>query len=292
MSNSLIGLRATGGTEYAVAQLTKRIPLPEFSISISDVNKKADVLWMHQAHDQPCVQNLKYTQDNFKKIVFVSDWQSSMFQKYLEIRPNKCIVIGNGVNPLPIYTKPTDCINLFYSSTPFRGLDVLIESFRQLELPNVYLHIFTGMGIYGRSDEPYLKLYESSKRIPNIRFYGAVAPTFLHEWIARYGHIFTYPNTWEETYCIAAHEAMSGRAIILTPDLGTLNSTCPNSHSYEYTKDKIKHSQIFIQRLKHLIEFYPEYTMVLEEQKKYADGLNWDYRATQWLDLFSKIKYE
>ena len=102
MNISLTGLRATGGTETSVAELMKRIPNPEYSISVSDVNKKTDILWMHQAHDQPCVQNLKYTQDNFKKIVFVSDWQSSMFQNYLGIRSDKCIVIGNGINPLPI----------------------------------------------------------------------------------------------------------------------------------------------------------------------------------------------
>lgn len=278
--------RPLGGTEQAVAALFSRIGYGH-SISVSDALKPADILWQHQSYDQPSVQAIRYTQKNYKKIVFVSEWQSQMFQKYLNVDPSLCVVIGNGVNPLPIHKKPTDCINLFYSSTPFRGLDVLINAFSKLDIPNVYLHVFSSMGIYGRDDLPYDELYQKIKKIKNTRYYGAVPPVFLHDWIAKNGHIMAYPNTWEETYCIAAHEAMSGRALVVCPSRGALPETVP--HGIFYTHDENDHIDNFSEKLKSTIINYIKYESIINIQKNYADQHNWDFRAKQWLALLNSI---
>lgn len=287
-------LRAMGGTEQAVYELYKRLPNPRpYSISVSDVNKKADILWMHQSYDQPCVQNLKYTQHQFHKIIYISAWQAEMFEKYLTIDPNKRRVIGNGINPFTEYKKPKDCINLFYSSTPFRGLDVLIEAFKDLNIDNVYLHVFSSMKIYDRDDSDYQYLYAQIRRTPNTRYYGAVAPPFLHNWIARYGHIMAYPCTWEETYCLAAHEAMSGNALIVTPDIGALRETCPTALFYDGTGDK----HILINKCRNhlrdaILNYEPYSQRILIDQKNYADKLNWGFRSREWLKLFKLMDME
>jgi glycosyltransferase involved in cell wall biosynthesis len=282
-------LRASGGTEISTFELTKRIPEYKNLVSVSDCNLKKPILHQHQAHDQPSVQILKYTQYNYEKIVFVSKWQSKMFQEYLNIDPSKCIVIGNGINPLPSYNKPKDCINLYYNSTPFRGLDILIEAFSKLNLPNVYLHVFSGMGIYGRDETDFLNLYSKIKTTKNARFYGPVAPIYLHDWIARYGHIHTYPNSWAETYCMATHESQSGRSLVLCSDLGALSETVPFGIFYNYTADKEKHIDIFTNHLSDVIKYYNSYSTILDKQKDYADNLSWDYRAIQWREILDGI---
>jgi glycosyltransferase involved in cell wall biosynthesis len=282
-------LRATGGTEQSTYELSSRLPNYSKLVSVSNVTINKPILHMHQSYDQPSAQALRYTQNNYKKIVFVSEWQSRMFQKYLNINPNKCIVIGNGVNPLPIYDKPTNCINLCYSSTPFRGLDILIDAFNDIKIDNVYLHVFSGMGIYGRDDKDYLDLYAKMRTIPNIRYYGAVPNIYLCNWMARNGHIWSYSNTWEETYCMALHEAMSANMIAVCPNIGALNETCPDAIIYDYNSNKIEHTKIFKDTLIEVIKNYDNYTRILNKQKKYADSLNWDNISNKWNKLLNDI---
>jgi len=277
-------LRAIGGTESAFDEIFKqRLPNFKYSISVSEVNKKRDILWMHQSYDQPSVQNLKYTQTNFKKIVCVSNWQLEMFVKYLGIERSKCVVISNGINPLPIYDKPADCINLVYSSTPFRGLDVLIEAFVELKMENVFLHVFSSMKIYDRSDDDYQDLYAKIKRVKNTRYWGAVPSAFLQTWIARYGHILTYPCTFEETFCCAVREAMSARCLVIAPNLGALFETNPFCINYDN----------FLDKLKQVIVNYPEYANTyLDAQKEFADERSWDVKAREWMKLSDQLDLE
>jgi glycosyltransferase involved in cell wall biosynthesis len=279
-------LRAMGGTEQAAQAIFSRLPNLKDKVSVSDPMNYKPILWMHQSFDQPSIQILSRTQSKFEKIVFVSQWQMDKFIKYLNIDPSKCVVIGNGIDPLLEYNKPKDRINLFYSSTPFRGLDVLIKVFKKLEMPNVYLHVFSGMGIYGRSDDGFTELYNIIKRVPNTRLYGPVVPSFLHNWISRYGHIMAYPNTWDETYCISAHEAMSAKALIVTTNLGALPETCP----YAIFSDNIDYYETLLRSTIYNYKTNPsDFESVLIEQKNFADNNNWDYRATQWRELVQKL---
>ena len=276
-------LRAMGGTEQANFEVFNRLPNFKYSVSVSNSSKVADILWMHQAHTQHCVQNLRQTQVNYKRIVFVSNWQLEMFVKYLGIERSKCIVIGNGVNSLKAYTKPIDCINLFYSSTPFRGLDVLIDEFSKLKIENVFLHVFSSMKIYDRDDSDYEELYSRIRRVKNTRYWGAQSPGFLQDWIARYGHIMTYPCTFEETFCCAVREAMSGRALVIAPDLGALNETNPFRIGYDD----------FLKKLIYVIKNYQDYANTyLDAQKEYADERSWNIKAQEWIKLSDQLDLE
>lgn len=287
-------LRPMGGTEQALYEVMNRL---KHRPSITTITgEKADILWQHQAHDQPCVQSITQCQNQYKAIVMVSKWQRDMYVKYLNVDPKLCHIIGNGINPSPIYEKPKDHINLYYSSTPFRGLNILAEAFANIQpvMPDVYLHVFSSMALYERSEQDvdYSHIYQKLKSTPNVRFYGVVSPLYLHNWAAQKGHILAYPNTWPETYCITTHEAMTAGCKIITTDLGALPETCP--FATFYTPDlqsESKHVSKFTSVLNEVLNNYRVKTdeYKLTTQKEYADTLSWDYRVSQWQELFKKL---
>ncbi|MBN2266734.1 MAG: hypothetical protein JW725_00135, partial [Candidatus Babeliaceae bacterium] len=104
------------------------------NIDIFDVpiHARLKLLWMHDAHDQPHVQALlgnKYL-NKIDRIITVSKWQTEQFKKQFGIPEEKFFVTRNGVNKryFKKYGKKRPK-RLVYTSTPFRGLELLLECF-------------------------------------------------------------------------------------------------------------------------------------------------------------------
>lgn len=230
--------------------------------------RQLNVVWCQQSYDMIESLNLVNQQDLFEKLVLVSDWQKHAYTEKLNCNAENVSVIENGIVPIDDHTKPPGTTNLVYMSTPYRGLDVLLEAFEQIQHLNVHLHVFSSMAIYGQEhcDAEYEHLYKHCRNHSKITYHGSVCHTDMLEAL-REMHILAYPSTFEETSCICAIEAMSAQCAVVCPKLGALGETCGAfGHLYPYQPNKLAHAQLFAKHLAGAVECYRQCNHALQKQ--------------------------
>jgi hypothetical protein len=177
-----------GGTELMFDELMRRLPMnyqEEFSIfnylPYADFNKPT-IYWNQLSYDQDAVQFLKEPDwiNKIDQFVFVSHWQAEKFRQLYNIPGYKTHVFKNaslGVKPREHGERKK--IKLCYTSTPWRGLEVLLKAWEILKPENAELHVFSSCKIYGKefgeSDSQYEHLYNKCKTLPGVVYRGSIA---------------------------------------------------------------------------------------------------------------------
>jgi len=279
-----ISEKANGGTEIAKRKLASIIApelLENFQIICSRHREfdmeKIRVFWAHDLAEDP--ESNKFKEDSFKnkfhKYVFISNWQMQRYQLIHGLpHDDKSIVLESGIEPAPTscLDKPKDKIRLVYTSTPQRGLDILIPVFEKLcEIhEDIHLDIFSSFKIYGwdEADAQFEPLYDKIRNHPQMTYHGFVPNDQLKNHLNS-AHIFAYPCTWLETSCRAMLEAMSAGLVCVHPNIGALPETSGGLNiMYNYDEDKNKHAGVFINHLNAAINF------VRENQEKHMISFN------------------
>ena len=302
-----ISKNANGGTEIAKRKLAKLIPaelLDDFQIICSRVRDldetKIRVYWLHDLPEDPECIKLKDEayRDQFHHFVYISDWQYSRFQLVCDMPYSKNnTVIDSGIDPIEWVEKPKDKIRLVYSSTPQRGLDILIPVFDKLceKYDNIELDVFSSFKIYGwpEADKQFEPLYDLCRKHPKINYHGYVPNVDLHEYLKKC-HIHAYPSTWFETSCRAMLEAMSAGLVCVHPNFGALYETSGGLNvMYQGDADKRVHAGAFFSALDFAIENVLEddiqaYTKFV---KSYTDHrYSWGKIANKWTNLLTQLK--
>lgn len=236
-----VSKNAHGGTEIAKRKLAAIIEpelLNDFQIISSRVRdideSKIRIFWAHDLPEDP--ESNKFREDSFKnqfhKYVFISNWQYQRYQLIHGIPyDDKSIVIESGIEPAPygvLDMKDKEKIRLVYTSTPQRGLEILVPVFEMLAMnnPDIHLDVFSSFKIYGwdSADEQFEPLYERIRKHPQMTYHGFVPNEQLKEHLNK-SHIFAYPSIWLETSCRAMLEAMSAGLICVHPNFGALAET-------------------------------------------------------------------
>lgn len=168
--------------------------------------------------------------------VFVSRWQQMAYQRCYGLHTGQ--VLANGCPPFyaPLPETPERWLGarpgpltLVYSSTPNRGLRVLIALFPALRalFPGLRLQVFSSLRVYqapAHEEANFADLYAECRRCEGVEYHGSVPQIQLAAALRR-AHVLAYPNVYEETSCIAAIEAMAAGCQIVTSDLGALPET-------------------------------------------------------------------
>jgi glycosyltransferase involved in cell wall biosynthesis len=303
-------LKAQGGTEIMMENLYSSLPselLSNFQIIPGRIkNEELDenkirISYHHDLPGDPAADYLK--NEGWKKfhiLVFVSNWQMQNFINYYKIPWSRCIVIENSIIPINDvnFNKPTDKIKLIYTSTPHRGLNVLLSVFPNLleKYPNLELDVFSSFKLYGwdQRDKEFETLFDFCRNHPNINYHGSQPNDVVREAL-RNSHIFAYPSIWQETSCLCLIEAMSAGLICVHSNLGALYETSGNwTYQYHYQEDLTKHCATFQSILEIAIQNFikndSSIQIKLQNQKAYVDQIhNWNYRKIQWEELLKQI---
>jgi glycosyltransferase involved in cell wall biosynthesis len=236
---------------------------------------KINVAWTQQSYDMIESLNIVNQQEYLDQIVCVSDWQKRMYIEKLNASAKNLSVIPNGIIPASCHKKPKQTCNLIFMSTPYRGLDVLLQAFQSID--NAHLHVFSSMKIYGQKDDQYQYLYDFCRRHPKITYYGYVPHSELLAALSEM-HILAYPSTFEETSCISLLEALSAQLSVVCPRYGALEETASGfANMYDYIHNKIDHANAFVKHLQREINRYDQDNH--SEQKKVIDRRH-DWRST------------
>jgi glycosyltransferase involved in cell wall biosynthesis len=185
------------------------------------------VMWNHHADDQPAIEALEFTRERkaWAAFAFVSEWQRNQYCQVYWVPHEKSRVMRNAVSrafatasaKVPWFRTGEPPV-LVYTSAPFRGLDVLLDAFPSIRAgyPGTRLRVFSGMATLQMAIEkdPYAELYRRCKEMDGVE-YMVRSPNLLAAELAQAAAL-AYPSTYPETSCIAALEAMSVGAAVLT----------------------------------------------------------------------------
>jgi len=194
-------------------------------------NRK-NVLLQQLSYDQPLVQNIGDSNylDQIDCVVFVSHWSFEKFRRLHQVPAYKSVVIPNATHRTAYQPRNNPVKNLVYTSTPWRGLQTLLQAIAMLERDDFHLDVFSSTKIYGQSffeseDHLYQPLWEQCERDPRVTLHGHQSNEVVRVALQT-ADIFAYPNTWEETFCISALEAAIAGCRLVTTSHGALPEIC------------------------------------------------------------------
>jgi UDP-glucose:(glucosyl)LPS alpha-1,2-glucosyltransferase len=298
-----------GGTELHMEKLLANLDpelLQHFQLIPSRVRDLRDdkirVLNLHDLPLDPEAEHLKdpWSRSRFHKIVYCGNWQMNQYEMRLGIpHDQKLAVLESAIEPIPYVEKNKDEVRLIYTSTPQRGLSILVPVFEALaqKHDNIVLDVFSSYKIYGweSADAQFEELYERCRQHPRINYHGFASNDTVREALQR-AHIFSYPSIWLECNCKALIEAMSAGLLCVHPNYGGLIDTSGGMTAmYNWDKDINKHANIFYAHLDNAINIVNQDNVqnYLQFQKQYADArFNWTKVLSQWDSLLRSLYQE
>ena len=194
------------------------------------------IFWTGDAFDQPFVQALSQSEARAEIDLFMlqSDWQVATYQTHHAVPPAQVVKTSLGVAVSAEAARATSSgvrpRRLAYVSTPFRGLDVLLDLFPRIRdgCPDAELHVFSSMRVYGLSaaddEAQFDALYRKARAQEGVTLVGSLPQPELAARLEQC-RVLAYPNHFEETFCIAAAEAQAAGCVVVTSARGALPET-------------------------------------------------------------------
>lgn len=195
------------------------------------IDAKLKVLWSEDNMQEQSLQELtknKYAITNIDKIFVISqfaynDIKNSFPDSDIDIVRNGYNIDWLSYEGLVTKDKPI----AVYTSTPFRGLDLLADFWQDIYngcvKHNVHpsLRIYSGMSLYGQSDKAFESLYMALSKMKGVDVYPPVPQKQLYIELQE-ASVMLYPNTHTETGCMAVTEALANGLWVVTTDKGAL----------------------------------------------------------------------
>jgi glycosyltransferase involved in cell wall biosynthesis len=275
------------------------------------------VLWTQHDTDQPSIQNLRdpAEREAFDGFALVSVWQSLKYQSTFGIPPQRIAILRNAVAPafLGLFPPAASILShkiippvLAYTSTPYRGLDLLLDAFSRIRsaIPGTTLRVYSSMQVYRAAPQQeqseFGALYQRCRQTPGVTYHGSILQSELAPAL-REVSMLAYPNTYPETSCIAVLEAMAAGCRVVTsrhaalPEttggFGTLIDMPATSGGHLKVEDYLK---LFVDAVAAALQQMQSQPVFAEAQlRKQVDFVNqlasWPLRARQWADWLRRL---
>ena len=300
-----------GGSEILKEGLYKHTNIaeyPEINLLLSTPNinniryTKTNLLWQHLAYFDDSLAPLR--DPAFVKAVdtwvYVSNWQHEKFRYLFQVPVENSYVIKNAIDPIELIEKPRgEKIKLIYTSTPFRGLSVLLDTFEMLNRDDVELDVYSSKHVYGSGYAEHYKdvwddLFDRAREMPGVNYMGYAPNEEIHKAVQQ-AHIFSYPSIFEETACLAMIEAGAAGCQLVTTNLGALYETgAEYARMIPIQADEKTLAAKYAAALNDAIDNYwsiSNQEMLKEQSEYYNKFYSWDRRAKEWNELFDRITH-
>jgi glycosyltransferase involved in cell wall biosynthesis len=203
------------------------------------IARRTAYYWTGDSYDQ--LQHLGLgdlrVRERLNAALCVSSWQAEKLCAASGFPLSQCRVLRNGVDHR-LFEGSEDRFSdrLIYSSTPYRGLVHLTRLFPAIRerVPGATLHVFSSFKVYDGTgletsalDLQWKPLFDKLQSLPGVSVYGNVPQDRLAREFMR-SAVLAYPNTFEETSCITAMEAMAAGCPVVTTNSGALSETVGN----------------------------------------------------------------
>ncbi|KAA0576470.1 glycosyltransferase [Azospirillum sp. B21] len=266
------------------------------------------ILWTQHAADQPAVATLAEAdlRDCLDGIAFVSRWQMDGYLKAFHLDPARCRVMRNGIAPAfaglfgpdedILAAKPWPPV-LAYTSTPFRGLDVLLDSFPLIRaaIPGTRLRVCSSLETYQVPAErdPFTALYQRCRETEGVEYLGGIGQVALAG-VMREATCLAYLNRFAETSCIAVLEALAAGCLVVSSQLGALpESGAGFARLIPVPEDPQEHARHYaeaaVAALSELRDDRDAGRRLRAQVDHANSGTTWGVRAQGWIDWFKEM---
>ncbi len=276
------------------------------------------IAWLQHADDQPAVRGLANAEfrEAFDRFAFVSQWQRGRFEEVFGILAERSGVMRNAIGPafrglvrrrgqaqfahgasqiepVPSCSLQPTAFRLAYTSTPFRGLDLLVHAFPAIrkEAPGTTLRVYSSMQVYQTPSEKdqaqYGALYQLCRDTPGIEYIGSLPQAELAKQLVE-ADVLAYPNHFAETSCIAVMEAMAAGCFVMTSTLGALPETTAGFGRLLPVGDSwLDYTDRFIEEMVKLLDEMrkqpAKFEAELARQVEFVNAeYDWTKRAVEW----------
>jgi len=257
-------------------------------------------LWTQHAADEPAVRLLDdpAVRGAWDGFVFVSEWQRDAYVARFGIAGHRCRVLRNAIGPgfAGLFGRQEDIAAakpwppvLAYASTPFRGLDVLLDALPAIRaaVPGTRLAVYSSLATYQVAAEvdPYADLYRRCAATDGVDYVGAVQQTELAGRL-RGATALAYLNRFAETSCITVMEALAAGCVVVTSRLGALPETGAGfAWLTDVPEDRAAHAALYADRMVAVLEAHRDRRG--QRLRAQVDAANadmvWPVRAAQWI---------
>lgn len=300
-------MKPLGGTEILYNNLLKYLEpscLNQINLIVSTCrpefvdSTKINVVWQHLAYDQGNIIGMADPQfiNSIQHFVYVSNWQLQEFQCRFAIDQSHNHVIRNAIDTIELISKPKDKIRLIYTSTPNRGLKILLDAWKIINRSDIELHVYSSDVIYGvnyaaQKQREHAELFHRCKTTPGIVYKGYATNKAVRQALQS-AHILAYPSIYEETSCLAAIEAGAAGCRIVTTNLGALPETCGSWArfvDYAYGDNLTVLTENYAAVLNEEIDLVIKNNYNLENQSIWFNNeYSWNNRIHEWKEFLSK----
>lgn len=300
---------AKGGTELLYDGLKKYTNFNEYEninllLSTPNPDKlrytKKNILWQHLNYSDESLGPVRdpVFMKSISATVYVSHWQLEKFRYLFQVPLDNAYVIRNAIEPIEYKEKSkNEKLKLIYTSTPFRGLSILLDVMEILNRDDIELDVYSSTDIYSSGytqayGNLYKDLFDRAKSMKNVNYYGYAENKDIHKALQK-AHIFAYPSIFEETACLAMIEAGAAGCSLITTDLGALPETgsmYAKMITIKSTEEDIK--IYYAEHLNNAIENYwnkSNQELLKEQSDFYNKYYAWETRAKEWNLFFEKI---
>jgi len=258
------------------------------------------IFWCGDASNQPVLTHFEHPalQENIDLIFCVSEWQRQSFIQQFQVPAEKVVATRNGFCTeliVPFTERPAS--TAAYTSTPFRGLDILLQVFPEIRrrVNTARLDVFSSMQVYGWSIEDDRKafgdVYGAAEQ-PGVQWRGSVRQRELLQTLSQTG-LLLYPNTFDETSCIAAIEAQASGCVVITSAKAGLNETVAHGETgicIEGDPRSESYQRQFIESTCELMRNEDRFQrMSVAARDRAFQRYSWNSIAREWTNIFEKM---
>jgi glycosyltransferase involved in cell wall biosynthesis len=309
------------GVRYTHWQKAQRIDCDVLIVSrqpaimehAANINARLKLLWVHDINCGPFTPQMERWLYQFDRVLCLSEWHKRFFlSSYPTLDPGKVVVTRNGIDPerflsLPepehSWTKSLTARSnrLIFSSSPNRGLDVLLYLFPEIRrrVPNVELHIYYGFDCWeafarAHNNQPELAAIEEYKRRINaavrdggVHYHGRVNQRTLADAFMR-SKVWAYPTSFTETSCVTAMEAQAAGCVPVCTSVAALPETVKHGVIVDQGD-----SERFIEEVCRLLKDEGYRRSFADDGRKHAlENLSWKGLAGEWEAMFGRVVEE
>jgi len=271
------------------------------------------VLWSGHDVDQRAVESLHDGTERYlwDKIILVSNWQVDRYCATFKVRREQVSVLQNAIalafEKLSLkkhyFFESGRPPVLFYSSTPYRGLNVLLSAFPLIRalVPGCEARIYSSMTVNQTPPEQdaHRALYDRCRAIEGVHYVGSLGQAALAQAMADLD-IFAYPSTFAETSCIALMEAMAAGTMVLSAAVGALPETAagfgnfcdrpPNSSESQFAE---LYARFAAHTIQDAYKNPKQYSARIDEQRAFAlQRYSWAERAVEWEKMLASMFHQ
>ncbi len=265
------------------------------------------LLWNQHWIDQPALAALAdpAVRDGWDGIVSISEFQHSGVARAFSVPPERHWILRNAISPhfARLFSGWDDFraarerrtgARFVYSSTPFRGLNVLAAAWQRLgATPGWSCTAVSGMQLYGHSDEAFAPLFALLADTPGMIRREPMGQAALARVLADHD-FWAYPCTFPETSCISALEAVAAGLYPVTTALGALPETLEGWGSFvapdgEALVERWCEAALAQARLRDA-DRSGWLAAAWARRERVVRDWNWDRRAREWIACLEAVR--